>query len=270
MINSLDALLIFIAAFGGGVMNALAGGGTFLTLPALVFIGVPAKVANATSAVALWPGTIASAIGYLPEIRQQPGRNLLFVISLIGGFVGAFLLLKTEETVFARMIPWLMLLATILFGMGSRITRWLARSEAGGESPRITSFFSVAILLAVAVYGGFFGAGMGILMLAALAMLGMEDVHKMNGLKNGLVTAINGIAVVAFTTADVAPMPSFVPWEADKILLWPHIIVMTVGSIVGGIAGVKLAKALPDAVMRGIILLIAGSLTAWFFNMTYR
>ena len=106
MLNSMDALLIFVAAFGGGVMNALAGGGTFLTLPALVFIGVPAKVANATSAVALWPGTIASAIGYMPEIRQQSGRSLLFAISLIGGFVGALLLLKTQEALFARMIPW--------------------------------------------------------------------------------------------------------------------------------------------------------------------
>lgn len=269
MLNFLDALLIFCAAFGGGVMNALAGGGTFLTLPALVFIGVPAKVANATSAVALWPGTIASALGYLPELREQSGRRLLFLICFVGGLAGAVLLLATREAVFAQMIPWLMLTATILFGMGPRVARWVGRSDAAGGVPRTIGLPAVLMLLAVSLYGGFFGAGMGILMLAVLALLGMENLHKMNGLKNWLVAVINGIAVVAFAAADLLPMPSYLPWESEDVLLWPHIAVMALGSVAGGLAGVKLARALPMGITRAIILLIGGVLTAWFFSMTY-
>lgn len=265
-----DALLLILAAFGAGVMNSIAGGGTFLTLPMLIFTGVPAKIANATSTVALWPGSVASVYGYLPELKAQRGRRPLFVISFIGGLIGALLLLATGESTFRLLIPWLLLVATVLFGFGPTITRRLRRGAAAVPDVGQLTASTMIMQFAIAVYGGYFGAGIGILMLAALALSGMEDLHAMNGLKNGLATAINGIAVVTFIVMDLLPLPSFIPWiKNDDVLWWPQVAVMIVASIAGGIAGVKLARWLPTRVTRGVILTIGIVLTAAFFYRTY-
>ena len=269
MLNTTDALLIFIAAFGAGIMNAIAGGGTFLTLPALVLIGVPTKIANATSSVALWPGNVASTIGYLPELRSQSGRGFYFAASALGGLVGALLLLVTEEATFAILIPWLMLVATVLFTAGPSLTRWLRRRTPHPRHNGRVVIGSIVAQFLIAVYGGFFGAGIGILMLAALALAGMEDLHQMNGLKNGLATAIKGVAVLTFVAMDLLPIPAVFPGEGINILLWPHLTVMVLGGILGGFAGVKLARKLPTRVTRGIITLVGTVLTAWFFYQTY-
>jgi uncharacterized membrane protein YfcA len=264
-----DALLLFAAAFGAGVMNAIAGGGTFLTLPTLIFTGVPAKIANATSTVALWPGSLAGALGYLPEIRAQRGRRALFAISFAGGLLGALLLLATGEATFRLLIPWLMLIATVLFAAGPKVMRWVRReAEATPDTGRLT-LATAMMQFVIAIYGGYFGAGIGILMLAALALSGMDDLHAMNGLKNGLATAINGIAVVTFIAMDLLPVPSALWVKADDVIWWPQAGVMVVASIAGGFAGVKLARVLPTRVTRAVITTIGCVLTAAFFYKTY-
>ncbi len=265
-----DALCLVAAAFGAGVMNSIAGGGTFLTLPTLIFTGVPAKIANATSTVALWPGSIASTLGYLPELKEQRGRRALFLISAVGGLLGALLLLATGESTFRLMIPWLLLVATVLFGTGPMITRRLRRNaHATPDFGRLTAATAISQFV-IAVYGGYFGAGIGILMLAALALSGMEDLHAMNGLKNGLATAINGIAVVTFVAMDALPVGKLLPGlKNDDVLWWPQLLVMMCASIAGGIAGVRLARILPTRVTRGVILTIGIVLTTSFFYKTY-
>jgi uncharacterized membrane protein YfcA len=251
-------------------MNSIAGGGTFLTLPTLIFTGVPAKIANATSTVALWPGSVASTLGYLPELKEQRGRRALFLISAVGGLLGALLLLATGESTFRLMIPWLLLVATVLFGTGPMITRRLRRNaHATPDFGRLTAATAISQFV-IAVYGGYFGAGIGILMLAALALSGMEDLHAMNGLKNGLATAINGIAVVTFVAMDALPFGKLFPWlKNDDVLWWPQLLVMMCASIAGGIAGVRLARILPTRVTRGVILTIGIVLTTSFFYKTY-
>ena len=265
-----DALLLIAAAFGAGVMNSIAGGGTFLTLPMLIFTGVPAKIANATSTVALWPGSLAGAVAYLPEIKEQRGRRALFTISFIGGLLGALLLLATGEATFRMMIPWLLLVATVLFAGGPGILRRMRKQTAAIPDTGRLTLATAVMQFVIALYGGYFGAGIGILMLAALAMSGMEDLHAMNGLKNGLATAINGTAVITFIVMDLLPVPSFLPWiQNEDVLWWPQVLVMVVASIAGGIAGVKLARLLPARVTRGIITTIASLLTIAFFYKTY-
>lgn len=250
-----DAALLFASAFGAGVMNSIAGGGTFLTLPTLIFTGVAPRVANATSTVALLPGSFASALGYLPELKRQTLFFRLVGISLVGSLIGAVLLLVTSEDTFKILIPWLMLIATVLFASGPTLTRWMRKeAEVLHHHGRLT-FGTAAAQFVIAVYGGYFGAGIGILMLAALALAGMDDLHAMNGLKNGLATAINLIAVVTFLFAG--------------IVLWQQAAVMIIASVLGGVAGVKLARVLPTRVTRSIITTIGVLLTAWFFYKTY-
>ncbi len=250
-----DAALIALAAFGAGVMNSIAGGGTFLTLPTLIFTGVPAKLANATSTVALLPGSFASALGYLPELKGQRLFFPLVGVSLVGSLIGALLLLVSSDDTFEVLIPWLMLTATALFAGGPTLTRRLRKGAAAMTVHDRLTPAAVIGQFVISVYGGYFGAGIGILMLAALALAGMEDLHAMNALKNGLATAINSIAVVTFLIAG--------------IVLWQQAAVMIVASVAGGLAGVKLARRLPTQVTRAVITTIGVVLTGWFFYKTY-
>lgn len=249
-----QAVLLFAAAVGAGVMNSVAGGGSFLTFPALLFVGVPPILASATSTVALWPGSIASASAYRREIVAEGRRRLipLSVISLLGGFAGARLLLNTPEDAFRELVPWLLLVATAVFAFGGPAVAKL-REQRGETAPPIgeLSIVGVVIQLVIAIYGGFFGGGIGIMMLAALAITGMTNMHAMNGLKNWLATCINGIAVVTFIVAGA--------------VLWPQALVMLAGAVIGGYGGASAARRLDPKLIRRFVILVGTVLTIYFF-----
>jgi uncharacterized membrane protein YfcA len=259
----LQALVLFIAAMLGGALNSVAGGGSFISFPALVITGVLPINANATSTVALWPGSVASVSAYHKELALV-NRALLVVLSvtsLIGGVLGAILLVRTSQSTFVRLIPYLLLLATLLFTFGQPITtrlRKLIHTEPVGDipsgRPRL-SWFALAVIaffqLIIAIYGGYFGGGIGILMLATLGFMGMENIHVMNGLKTVLQTCINGVAVITFIIAGVVE--------------WPQAIVMIVGAIVGGFGCAYYARKLDPRIVRGFVILVGITMTIYFF-----
>jgi hypothetical protein len=255
----LQALALFIAAMLGGALNSVAGGGSFITLPTLIFTGVPSKIANATSTVALWPGSAASVGAYRKELVKQ-NRTLLLVLgitSLIGGLLGALLLLGTSQNTFVQLLPYLLLLATVLFAVSGPITTRL-RARAATRSSKQTSQVSwrtltiIALLqLIIATYGGYFGGGIGILMLATLGLMGMENIHEMNAVKTVLQTIINGVAVIAFIIAGV--------------VVWLQAIVMIAGAIVGGFTAASFARRLDPRIVRGFVILVGISMTIYFF-----
>lgn len=240
--RALDLAALVAAGAGAGVMNALAGGGTLLSFPTLVLLGIPARIANATSTVALVPGALASFAGYWPEARSHKRwLTVLLLPSLVGGALGSVLLLLTPERTFARLAPWLVLFATALFAWQSR----RARSGTDTDAPpdpavRGSRGLAVAAQFGVALYGGYFGAGIGILMLAILAALGLTNIHAMNGLKNFFGTCINGVAAAIFLASGA------VDWRAGLPLL--------VGAIAGGYAGARFGRRIGrDRARRAVI-----------------
>ena len=223
----------------------MAGGGSFLTFPALLFYGVPAIPANATNNTAMWIGGLASARGYKEEIRKYRGVILPALgVSLAGSLGGAILLLHTPAKIFERLIPWLLLFATVVFALSPFLTR-------GGARRHVHSPTQLALQFAVSVYGGYFGAGMGILMLAILSFSGLPDMNAMNGVKNLLAIAINGIAVVPFVIAGV--------------INWPIALLMAVFAMAGGYAGARFFRKVPSRITRAVVLAIGVGMSAYFF-----
>jgi uncharacterized membrane protein YfcA len=249
-VRTLDAVALIAAGAGAGAMNALAGGGTILTFPVLLFLGLPAKVANATSTVALVPGAAASFAGYWQEVRgHRRWLRTLFVPSLVGGAVGSLLLLATPERLFARLAPLLVLFATLLFIYQNH--RGRARrpppeplAPATPVAPRLgrSRLLAVVAQLGVAIYGGYFGAGIGILMLVILGALGLENIHAMNGLKNFFGICINGVAAAIFIAG------GSVAWAAAGTVL--------VGAVVGGYVGARIARFVGQARARQGVVII--------------
>jgi uncharacterized membrane protein YfcA len=236
---------LLIAAFFGGAINSVAGGGSFLTFPALLFAGVPAIPANATNNTAMWLGVIASARGYREEIRAY--RMVIvpaMVVSLIGSVGGAVLLLHTPQKIFERMIPWLLLFATAVFALSPFVTRSHKPKDVHSPLQLAAQFF-------VAIYGGYFGAGMGIMMLAILTFSALPNMNAMNGVKNLLSIVINGIAVVPFVIAG--------------IIDWPVALLMAVFSMAGGYFGARFFRRVPSRVSRTIVLVIGAGMSAYFF-----
>jgi uncharacterized membrane protein YfcA len=250
-------LLLFLASLLGGAQNAVAGGGSFLTFPALIAAGVGSKVANATSTVALWPGGVASTFGYRRDIRHE--RRLVVVfgfVSLWGGLAGALLLLLTPEVTFDHLVPFLLFGATLIFAGGPPISRWLSLKHAhDGPIPTGKLAAHGIIQFAVGVYGGYFGGGIGILMLAAFAAMGMEDLQAMNGLKALLGSLINGVAIIAFAFG--------------HLIDWPLALLMVVGSIVGGYGGARLSRKAPPQELRLLVISIGLVLGAYYFVKSY-
>ena len=218
----------FASAFAAGAINSVAGGGTLVTFPTLIWLGLDSVSANATSTVAIWPGSLGGMWGYRKELRTADRRMLaLTVPSLIGGIAGALLLRFTPPSIFDALVPFLILFATVLFMVQETVQRMFKTGEGRQESPH---WLAGAILFQffVALYGGYFGAGIGILMLAALSILGLTDIHQMNGLKNFFALCINGVAALYFMFA--------------HMVQWPYVLIMAVGAIAGGYGGAGMAR----------------------------
>lgn len=241
-------LLLFSAAVLAGAVNAVAGGGSLITFPTLVWLGMPSITANATNTLALWPGSFGSMWGYRRELESIDRQMYALVApSFIGGLAGALLLRLTPTSVFDRLVPLLILFATCLFMLQEPIQRALGQRPHGGRSARWL-WAAVLFQLVVGVYGGYFGAGIGILMLAALSILGHDDIHQMNGFKNLLATCVNGIAAVYFT--------------AMRMVSWPEVVTMAAGSIVGGVLGASLARKMGRRAVRRTVVAIGLAMAA--------
>lgn len=252
------ALALIAASIVAGTMNSMAGGGTLVTFPTLLFLGTPAIAANATSTVGLLPGAFASFYGYRREVAtHRKWLRSLFLPSLLGGAIGSFLLLATPEATFSHLAPFLILFATLLFSAQGLLRRW-ARNRGTVETSEQPSPSSgrllVAVLcqLGVAIYGGYFGAGIGILMLAVLGFMGLANIHAMNGLKNFFGAAINSVAALYFIFRGA--------------VLWPLAALMILGAVIGGYGGSQLARRIGPQRVRYVVVaigLIASVVLAW-------
>jgi uncharacterized membrane protein YfcA len=257
--------LVAVASFIAAAVNSIAGGGTFLTFPTLTRGALLSeKVANMTSTVGLWPGS-ASAIYAARKDFAQIARSLFIpyiAISTAGAIVGSILLrFYTSQTSFKLMIPWLLLFATVIFAASKPIAQWSARKH-GGRS----TFWIVAIgclQFIIAIYGGFFGAGVGVLTMAGLSLSGIDNVHQMNALKVLLVTIINAIASIVFVIGSFGAV-------GDNRIDWTIAGLMAVISVVAGFIGMGVARKIPPMVLRAIILGVAAALTVYYFIDSYR
>ena len=240
-------VLVFLAAAIGGAINSIAGGGTLLTFPAIVWLGVPPLAANATSTVALWPGSFGSMWAYRGELTGARAWLTWFTVpSVAGGIIGAQLLLRTSPDRFDAIVPYLVLGATLLFLLQPPLSRRLSRrapEEHDVRRPlRPPSWWFLAAQVGIAIYGGYFGAGIGILMLAALGAMGLTNIHRMNGLKNWGAMCINGIAAVTFV--------------ASGMVNWPVAIAMAAGGLAGGYGGARLALRVGQRWVRRAVIAI--------------
>ena len=248
-------IFLFTAGALGGALNSVAGGGSFIAFPALLFTGVPPIPANATNTIALWTGATASGGAYRKRLDVAPRVLIpLLAASVAGGLVGAYLLLKTPAHTFMRVLPWLTLGATMLFAFGKKL--------AGGrisviehEAARTALLGAALFQFSVAVYGGYFGGGMGIVMLAMLAVLGMSDIHAMNALKSVMGSVVNGVAVVTFIVA--------------RAVYWRHGVIMILGAITGGYMGAHYAMKLPQQLIRWFVVAVGAVMTVYFFWKSY-
>ena len=245
---------LFTAVFAAcvaGAVNSVAGGGTLLTFPALVWVGVPALTANATNTVALWPGAVGSVWGYRRELLATDRRVFALVVpSLLGGLAGAVLLHVTPPSVFERLVPWLILFATCIFLFQEPIQKRFDLRDAHEARSHWLSW-TMLFQFAVGVYGGYFGAGIGILMLAALSLIGHTDIHQMNGVKCLLAGAVNGIAALYFSLAG--------------LVVWPYALLMAGGAILGGIVGSGLARRVGRTAVRRIVLVSGFGMAIYSF-----
>ncbi|MGC1372187.1 MAG: sulfite exporter TauE/SafE family protein [Candidatus Sulfotelmatobacter sp.] len=252
------SIFLFLAAIIAGTLNAVAGGGSFVSFPALLFLRVPPVAANATNTVALWPGLAASTIAYFKKLNA-PLRLLvpLLITSVAGGWAGALLLLHTPQHTFLHLVPWLLLAGTLLFAFGNTI-RAIAGSAGATDDLRSVSWMAVAVSscveLLVAIYGGYFGAGIGFITLGMLAALGMRDIHAMGAIRTLLAATINAVAVLTFIVAGA--------------VLWRECVVMIIGALFGGWFGAHYAQKADPRRVRAVVIGLGLVMTAYFFVTT--
>jgi uncharacterized membrane protein YfcA len=240
-------VLLLLAAVVSGAINAVAGGGTFIVFGTLTLLGVPPVMANATSSIAQLPGYVTSTLAYRRDIRRLWRRALLLVgASALGGFCGALILLALDNGAFRALVPWLLLAATLLFAAGP----WLVRRINAGDR-QMPEPLIAAVQLVASVYGGFFGAGMGVIMLATLGLSGDSDYHRINAIKNLLSIIIAIIAIAVFISGG--------------IVSWPHALVMIPGVALGGYGGVWVARRVPQPVLRAVVIAIGIVLAVYYF-----
>jgi uncharacterized protein len=255
----LQITLVGIAAFVAAAVNAVAGGGTFITFPSLTGVmHLSDKAANMTSTIGLWPGSTSSLLPAMDDFKTlPPGMLTLYsIISLVGATLGAVLLRVTSEVSFRLVLPWLLLLATLIFAFGKPIARWAGRGHGAEHRSLGWTMLVGLIQFAVAVYGGYFGAGIGVLMLAGLSFAGLDSLHQMNALKVLLAALINLVASVIFLFSGE--------------VRWGVALVMAVTSTVGGVLGMAVARRVKQEYLRAVILLVGVVLTAAYFVKNYR
>jgi uncharacterized membrane protein YfcA len=233
----------FGAAFLAGAINSVAGGGTLVSFPTLIWLGLDSVTANATNTLAIWPGTVGSGWGWRQELRGAEPRFLALIVpSLVGGLAGALLLRHTPASTFDRLVPYLILFATLLFMAQEPIQRKLGTADAARHESAAWFVGVMLFQLMVGLYGGYFGAGIGILMLAALSIMGLRDIHEMNALKVVFGGSVNGIAAAYFIWA--------------RMVYWPYVVLMAVAAIVGGYGGTRAAYKLGRVAVRRIVIAI--------------
>jgi uncharacterized membrane protein YfcA len=246
----LEITLFFLAAAGGGAINSVAGGGTFITFPLLTLYGMTPFQANIMSTIALWPGSVSSAFGYRKQLNVEKKVLWRFMlVSIIGSVLGAELFLTTSEVTFERLVPWLLLGATLLFTFGRHGIKLL--HQFSGKVTTASLLLGMVLQFVIAIYGGYFGAGIGILMLAMLQLMGMDHIHQMNALKTVLGSTINAVAFALFVMSGH--------------VIWPVAAVMVAGAIAGGYVGAKLAMKVSVEKIRLLVSTIGFTMTAYYF-----
>jgi uncharacterized membrane protein YfcA len=248
-LNAVSGAVFFAVTFVAAAINSVAGGGTFLTFPVFIMNGLSPLQANIMSTMALWPGTLASVAGYRNILVTD--RKLLapyLIIGVLGGAAGSFLLLTTSELVFRALIPWLLLVATLIFTFGRHAIASLQRFDLSEQQRRVGS---LVLQVVIALYGGYFGAGIGILTLAMLQILGHTQIHQMNAMKTVLAAAINAATALIFI--------------ASGKVVWSLLWVMVLGGISGGYFGARFAQKMSPSHVRTLVSVIGFSLTAYFF-----
>jgi uncharacterized membrane protein YfcA len=245
---------LVVAAFLAGVLNAVAGGGSFLLFPAMLSMKIPPIQANATNAVALWPGQLTSVAAYRDDVRKN--LRLAFpmgLAGLIGGTAGAVILLNTPQMTFMHLVPWLLLVAASIFAVSGPVSRWLARRKGSltgdAKQPKRLPIFLWTIV--VCFYIGYFGAGAGFLLITMLSLFGLQDLNEINALKVVSTTLANGIAFLIFVF--------------DGQVVWRYCLLAMVTCAIGGYASARLARMVPQQVLRGLVVFIGLGMAAWFF-----
>ena len=250
---NMQYLLIFGAALLAGGINGIAGGGSFILFPVLMFVGIPPITANATNAIALLPGTLASAGAYRREFDKDK-RSLIQVciLGVIGGLIGAILLLRTPSATFLQVLPYLLLTATLAFAFSNKMTVWVEQQQDRFTKLRELRTVLIAILqLVVAIYGGFFGGGMGILFLATFALMGMSNIHRMNAYKTMLTSCINAVIVIPFVNAGV--------------ILWHEGAIAAIGAAIGGYISAFYVQKIPQIIVKRFVIGVGSAMTLYFF-----
>lgn len=253
----LEWLFLFGAGFLGGVINSIAGGGSFITFPALLFVGVPPISANATNTFSAFAGYVSGAFAFRDDLlKHKKELPKLVIISLLGGGLGAWLLLKTPESLFQEAIPWLLLFATLLFIFGEKINNTLKQRTAHHKhASYLGAFLLILILLGVCVYGGFFNAGLGIITLSYLALAGYTNINTMNGMKLLISSVVSIIAIAVFIF--------------DDVIDWDKGIIVLIGSLLGGYVAAHISKKIPQNYIKRFIIIASCAITAYFFVDIY-
>lgn len=237
----LELLIAAAAAVGAGAINALAGGGTLISFPVLVALGVPPVAANITNAVALCPGYFGATIAQLPNLKGQRAQLLLLIpVAVVGGLLGGMILVRTGERTFTALVPWMILAASLLLAVQEPVKKFVARRLSNPMHKRHTMVLSALPIAAAAVYGGFFSAGMSVLLLAVLGLTLDDTLTRLNALKQVLAFSVNIAAAVFFL------------WSGQ--VLWTAAVVMAIGALIGGAIGGRLAGKLPPAVLRWTVV----------------
>lgn len=250
-------LLLLLAGLVGGALNSLAGGGSFIVFPALLMAGVPPVIANASNTYAAMPGYASGAVGFWSDIMKYKDRLWLYsVIGLVFGYIGAELLLRVSDATFSMAVPWLMLFAVVLFAFGGQINQWVAARARGGRGMKLAgAVILLALLALISIYGGFFNAGLGVLLLAFLAVAGLTDIHAMNGLKLWISSLIAVVAVIRFAI--------------NGSIDWYHGSIALVGVTTGAYIAARLAHRVPTPLIRAAVLIYGLGITAYFFWKAY-